>query len=211
MTNGNSERLGKASGLSRRLLALLVGLLAMVALIASGAPSAAAQTRVGAQPQNLILAVGVQGVAAPDGVGVHAVPLLRLVSATGVAVERATHGDAHALADIAAVDHGYVQEAAMIIGEPLTVTRAAAVRVLRGLINEALSPTAAQAWASFMRRGYAETSTRGPVRPIDIEFEGAWEDAISAVISRLDEIGDVIDGVLTTGEALDLLQLLGEQ
>ncbi|WP_331095871.1 hypothetical protein [Lacisediminihabitans sp.] len=50
----------------------------------------------------------------------------------------------------------------------------------------------------------------GPIQPIDVEFEAAWEDAISAAISRLDEIGDVIDGEITTGEALDLLQLLGQ-
>lgn len=90
VTNGDSERLGKASGLSRCLLALLVGLLAMVALIASGAPSAAAQTRVGAQPQILIFAVGPTSTATPDNVGLHAVPQLRLVSATGVAAETAT-------------------------------------------------------------------------------------------------------------------------
>ncbi|HSY16032.1 MAG TPA: hypothetical protein VK816_08610 [Jatrophihabitantaceae bacterium] len=89
MTNGDSERLGKAAGLSRRLLALLVGLLAMVALIASGAPSAAAQTRVGAQPQNLILTVGPQAAAAPEVIGLHTVPQLRLASATGVAAETA--------------------------------------------------------------------------------------------------------------------------
>lgn len=87
MTNGNSERLGKASGLSRRLLALLVGLLATVALIASGAPSAAAETRVGAQPQNLILAVGPQATAAPNNTGLHTLQLRPIASATGVAAE----------------------------------------------------------------------------------------------------------------------------
>jgi hypothetical protein len=89
MICGNSERLEKASGLSRRLLALLVGLLATVTLIASGAPSAAAQTRVEPQPQNLILAVGAQATPAPDGVGVHALPLRPIVSATGVAADTA--------------------------------------------------------------------------------------------------------------------------
>jgi len=87
VTSGNSERLGKASGLSRRLLALLVGLVATVTLIASGAPSAAAQTRVGPQPQNLILPVGAQAAPAPNNAGLHAVPRLQLVSATGVAAE----------------------------------------------------------------------------------------------------------------------------
>jgi hypothetical protein len=34
---------------------------------------------------------------------------------------------------------------------------------------------------------------------------------MSAAISRLDEIGDVVDGEVTTGEILDLLQLLGAE
>ena len=89
VTNGDSERLGKASGLSRRLLALLVGLLAMVALIASGAPSAAAQNAVGAQPQNSIFTVGAQSLADPESVGLHTLQLRPIESATGVAAETA--------------------------------------------------------------------------------------------------------------------------
>ena len=61
-----------------------------------------------------------------------------------------------------------------------------------------------------MRRGLLEGAAGGPVQPIEIEFEDAWEDAIAVALSRLDEIGDVIDGGVTIGEALDLLQLLGE-
>jgi hypothetical protein len=87
VTNGKNKQLGKASGRSRGLLALLVGLLATVALIASGAPSAAAQTRVGPQSQNLILTVGVQAAAAPKDVGVRGLPLRQHASATGVAAE----------------------------------------------------------------------------------------------------------------------------
>jgi len=66
---------------------LFAVLVAAVALIGSGAPSAAAQTRVGGQPQNLIFIVGVQNAAAHAGARVDAVSELRLVSATGVAAE----------------------------------------------------------------------------------------------------------------------------
>ena len=45
---------------------------------------------------------------------------------------------------------------------------------------------------------------------VNIDFEEAFEDAISAAVSRLDEIGDLVDGEVTTDEALNLLQLLGE-
>jgi hypothetical protein len=89
VTNGNSERLGKASGPTRRLLALLVGLLAAVALIASGAPSAAAQNAVGPQPGAMILTVGPQSPTAQTSIGADGLPLRQLVSVTGVAAETA--------------------------------------------------------------------------------------------------------------------------
>ncbi|UQX88699.1 hypothetical protein M6D93_01545 [Jatrophihabitans telluris] len=89
MTSTKSEQLEKPSGLARRLLALLVGLLTTIALITFGAPGAAAQNAVGPHPQNLILTIGVQTVAAPEGVGLHTLQLRPIVSATGVAAETA--------------------------------------------------------------------------------------------------------------------------
>lgn len=126
------------------------------------------------------------------------------------ALGRALRGEAGAIAEIATADHRSVRAAEELIGTPLVVRRAAAANILRGLVDGRVSPSAAQAWASFMRRGFVEGAVDGPVRPVEIEFEGAWEDAISATISRLDEIGDVVDGEVTSGEALDLLQILGE-
>ena len=111
---------------------------------------------------------------------------------------------------LTSADHLWLREAEGSIGAPLVVRRAAVVSILRSLIDGRFSPAAAQAWASFMRRGLLEGAAGGPVQPIEIEFEDAWEDAISVALSRLDEIGDVIDGGVTIGEALDLLQLLGE-
>lgn len=87
MTSGNSERLGKASGAARRLFAVLVGLLATVALIVSGAGAASAQNVVGPQPHILILAVGAQSLAAPESVGLHTLPLRHQASATDVAAD----------------------------------------------------------------------------------------------------------------------------
>jgi hypothetical protein len=126
------------------------------------------------------------------------------------ALERVLRGDLSGLADIESVDHAAVRGAAEALGEPLVVTRTAAVSVLRGLLDGGYSPGLCQVWASFVRRGYAAPSAGGPVRPLDIEFEEAWEDGISTTVSRLDEIGDVVDGEVTTDEALDLLLLLGE-
>jgi hypothetical protein len=118
------------------------------------------------------------------------------------AVERALGGDATAMDDISGADHGSLRAAGAAIGRPLIVTRDAIAGILRGLMDERIPPTVAQAWASFMRRGYIESSAAsGPIEPIEIEFEEAWEDAISTAVSRLDEIGDLVDGEVTTGEA----------
>lgn len=89
MTSTNSERLERASGPSRRLLAVLVGLLLALAAILSGAPSAVAQNAVGPQPVAMILTVGPHSAAVPGSVGVRGPPQLRLASATGVPAEAA--------------------------------------------------------------------------------------------------------------------------
>lgn len=120
-------------------------------------------------------------------------------------------GDLTAVAYVSRASHASLRDAEMSIGQPLIVTRMATVRVLHGLIDDRFSPAVAQAWASLARRGYAGGLVEsGPIKPIDIEFEEAWEDAISTAVSRLDEIGDAIDGEVTAAEVLDLLQLLGE-
>lgn len=125
-------------------------------------------------------------------------------------LDRALGGDPEAIADIANSDYPSLLEAQRSAGHPLILTRAATVAVLRGLLDHRLPLVDVQSWASLARRGYIAGREAGPIQPLEIEFEDAWEDAISAAISRLDEIGDVIDGEVTSREVLYLLQLLGE-
>lgn len=68
---------------------MLVGLLASLTLIVSGAAPASAQNVVGPQPVAIILAVGPTSTVGQTIVGVQGPPGLRLVSATGVAAETA--------------------------------------------------------------------------------------------------------------------------
>ncbi len=58
------------------------------------------------------------------------------------------------------------------------------------------------------RRGYVAGRDLHAIRPLDIDYEDACEEEIAAAVSRLDEIGDLVDGEVSTGEILDLLQLL---
>ncbi len=87
VTNDNDERLRRASALSRRLLAVLVGLLATLGLVVSGAAPASAQNAVGPQPVHSILAVGPYQAAGQENVGVRGSPLRQTASATGVAAD----------------------------------------------------------------------------------------------------------------------------
>ncbi|MFD7073105.1 hypothetical protein ACFV9G_02750 [Nocardioides sp. NPDC059952] len=114
------------------------------------------------------------------------------------------------MSDIGSATHEEVLAAADALGTPLVVPRTAAVSLIRGLIDGVHRPESVQAWASFVSAGFVANRSPGPIRPVEIDFEEAWEDAISEAVSRLDEIGDVLDGEVSEGELLDLLQLLGE-
>lgn len=119
-------------------------------------------------------------------------------------------GDPQAVLILAALDHEDLRVVAAEAGEPVAVERASAVRVLHGLLDHTWPPEQVQAWASFVRRGYIANRSEHPVRPLRIDYDDAYEDEISAAVVRLDEIGDLIDGEVSSGEILDLLQLLGE-
>lgn len=124
------------------------------------------------------------------------------------ALARVASGDPRAMSTIAKADQDEVRTAATSLSVGLVVTRKSAVAVLEGFSQGTFTSEEAQAWASFVRRGYV-AGGRGPIRPIDIAYEDAWEDAIVEAIARLDQIGDSADGDVTPGQVLDLLQLLG--
>jgi hypothetical protein len=128
-----------------------------------------------------------------------------------VPLGRALGGDPEAVADLASFEHATLLQAQKSVGPPLILGRDATVAVLRGLLDQRFTPADVHSWASLMRRGYiAGRNENGPIEPLDIDFDAQWEDGISAAVSRLDEIGDIVDGEVADGEILDLLQLLGE-
>lgn len=130
-----------------------------------------------------------------------------------LALAAVLQGDPLALSVIESLEHHDLLGVAVDVGRQAVVGRSAVVGVLRGLIVGAWTPEQVQSWASFVRRGYIAGRSDRPIRPLDIEYDDACEEEIAAAVSRLDEIdeiGDVVDGEVTTGEVLDLLQLLGE-
>jgi hypothetical protein len=115
-------------------------------------------------------------------------------------------GDLAALRQVGGWADGDVLAAAN--GEPLMVTRAAVIRVLRDLDAGGIDPEAARRWASFVRRGYLPSAGRSPVQPIDIGIEAAYEEAIIDAVGRLDELGDAVDGELSPDELRALIRTL---
>ena len=90
----------------------------------------------------------------------------------------------------------------------LVLGPAAVVRVIQDWLRDDLDDSSVQRWASFVRRGYLETTEQVACAPIKIEFVAKHEETISAIISRLDELGDAIDGVVTDAEKRDMVATL---
>jgi hypothetical protein len=121
---------------------------------------------------------------------------------------RLVSGDVSAVTTLLDVPHQRV--AADADGVGLTVRRESVARVLRNLAQHEITGAQAQQWASFVRRGYVPApGPNEPIKPVPIGYEAGYEDAIAEVISRLDDIGDLIDGeVPDAAEIHALLALL---
>jgi hypothetical protein len=122
-------------------------------------------------------------------------------------LERAVAGDLSALSLIEAEPHSRLRALSHVV-PTLAVDAHAASSVLRQLRAREITSQQAQRWASFVRRGYIAGHATGPVKPIDINFDPGAEDEIAEVISRLDELGDEVDGTIDDAEIAALLSAL---
>lgn len=73
------------------------------------------------------------------------------------------------------------------------LTALVVARVAEAVLDGQADARLVQQWASFVRRGYLEI-LGPPIRPIDITYEGEFEEAMVEVISMLDQLGDDVDG-----------------
>jgi len=116
-------------------------------------------------------------------------------------------GDMTHLDTVLTTPHHLLEETAGQL-PPLVVTRRALVRVIESLMRGETPPDRAQRWASFVRRGYAPQSRGTPIKPLEIVYDPHDEDCIVQVVSRLDEIGDTVNGVVTRAELEELKNLI---
>jgi len=62
------------------------------------------------------------------------------------------------------------------------------------------APSDVQQWASFVRRSYIAGTKTSAIEPINIDYEVSHEEQIAEIVSRLDEIGDIVDGNISDDE-----------
>jgi hypothetical protein len=122
-------------------------------------------------------------------------------------LELAVAGDVQAFARLEAAPHGDLRAAAKRT-TPLSVDSAAVGSILRRLRDGEITAAQAQRWSSFVRRGYVASRAHGPISPIEIDIDPDAEDAIVEAVSRLDEIGDSVDGAIEGNELTSLLRAL---
>jgi hypothetical protein len=116
----------------------------------------------------------------------------------------ALFGRAEAVVSLMEVPHARLLRAGE--GSKMVVRREAVAQVLRDLGRHVIDGTTAQHWASLIRRGYLNgDSSMGGIKPLDIEYEGAYEDAIVEAVARLDQIGDSVEGDIPEEAEIRLL------
>ncbi len=82
----------------------------------------------------------------------------------------------------------------------LTLTTHALYNVLSAMQLGQTAPSDVQQWASFVRRGYIAGTKTSAIEPINIDYEVSHEEQIAEIVSRLDEIGDIVDGNISDDE-----------
>lgn len=122
------------------------------------------------------------------------------------ALEAVVAGDVARLPEVGA--HSASELKAITRGRqvPLVLSRSGVATVIRDLLAGKISSDQAQRWASFMRRGYVSNRDLDAIDPLDVSYEEVHEDEIADVVSRLDELGDLVDGDLSDEDLVEILR-----
>ncbi|GAB1361481.1 hypothetical protein MASR1M32_07170 [Rhodobacter sp.] len=123
------------------------------------------------------------------------------------ALSAVVQGDLTGLPSVLSADQADLIEAAAQLPE-LRLTRRATADVLQAWCDGRWSAKEVQKWASFVRRGFVAEQSAGPIRPVDITYDTDGEDTIVEIIARLDEIGDLVDGLVDEAEREDMIRRL---
>lgn len=87
----------------------------------------------------------------------------------------------------------------------IIVTGSAVKNVLEKLRDREFSPEIINLWASFLFHGVCGKIGSEFMEEIDVEYECKYADEISEAISRLEDLGDLIDGTISNQEVTSLI------
>jgi len=122
-------------------------------------------------------------------------------------IEEALTGNLKRFSVLMAVEHNELLQASKTI-PVLLLTRLSVLNVLNEIKGTDIAIEIVQGWASFVMRGYIATNASEPIVPIQIDYESEYEDSIVDVLSRLDELGDAVDGAIDETELNSLIHSL---
>ena len=124
-------------------------------------------------------------------------------------LSKAVNGDLAAFAVLLTEPQHAIQKASSKL-PPLVLTPEAVRTVLVALQRHDVSPELVQRWASLMRWGLIPHTSNELANPIDIRFDPSREDELVEIVARLDELGALVDGDLSTDEISALLRTLDQ-
>jgi len=94
-----------------------------------------------------------------------------------------------------------------ISAEQRTITVSAVKKVLKALLEKTITPSDANSWAWLARGGVVRTIEGVAVR-VETDYQDDKEEAIAEAVSRLSELGDLVDGTIDDTELKQLIQVL---
>ena len=123
-----------------------------------------------------------------------------------LALAEVASGDLRQLDALAVIPQSDIEQARCQLGV-MQLNRSGLRRVITALREGKVTISSAQRWASFVSRGYFG-GNNGRVQPIQIAYDIDAEGLIADTVSRLDELGDQVDGKIDDLELANMLQLL---
>lgn len=113
------------------------------------------------------------------------------------ALARVFAGDAAAMAEAWAFDDEAIESAYDELGRP-ALTASAVVRALKSLGQ--VDDVWLERWAWFFRLGLMPDPTRPPRVALDVDWGPEFEEETALALSRLSELGDMVDGTISPDE-----------
>jgi hypothetical protein len=107
-------------------------------------------------------------------------------------LDRAVEGDLTVMRRLGEASHSQLAAAWAASARPY-VRAVTVVRVVESLIDGEIEIVDVQMWASLLKNGFLERFG-GPIVPIDIPYEPAFEEEINEIIFDLEQLDDFLEG-----------------